>query len=286
MIIKLPDLQNGYVSLVTWLMETGGQLTSRGGVTIEHTGVTIQVDDPTGCMLPLGVNRGVNARLAAVEALQLMSGNGDAELLRRASPQYSDVLINPDDLTYGSYGIRTRFQVEHVWRELYHHPESRRAVLSIWREQDLTHDGDRPCTLGIQFMIRNNYLEAHVSMRSNDVWLGTPYDVFMFTQLQRSLATALDVGVGKYVHHVGSLHIYERNFEAAGALTRASNPAGSVPSNFPAGVVVPKGSDDGDLFTDVANYIVEGSANEAEVAANEWYALKINEVKGVDGVGE
>lgn len=285
MIIKLTDLRNGYVKLVTWLMETGGRIESRGGTTIEHTGVTIQFDDPTECMLPVGVNRGINVRLAAIEALQLLSGNGDVELLRAASPQYSDVLINPDNLTYGSYGIRTRYQVEHVWRELDQHPESRRAILSIWREQDLTHDGDRPCTLAIQFLLRNDALEAHVSMRSNDAWLGTPYDVFMFTQLQLSLANQLGVGVGKYVHHIGSLHIYERNFEAASQLRTVESLAPIV--DYPAGIAVPRSSrDGGDLFTDVANYVIEGNANEEEVAANAWYALRVNEVKGKDATSD
>jgi thymidylate synthase len=280
-IVKLPDLRNGYVKLVRWLMETGGRIESRGGVTIEHTGVTILVEDPTEYMLPIGVNRGVNVKLAAVEALQLLSGNGDAELLKRASPQYSDVLINPDNLTYGSYGLRTRYQVEHVWRELYNHPESRRAILSIWREQDLTHDGDRPCTLTLQYLIRNDQLESHVSMRSNDVWLGTPYDVFMFSQLQLSLAAQLGVGVGKYVHHIGSLHIYERNFDAASQLRTAESLAPI--RDYPRGVVVPEASDsEGELFTDVANYLIEGNANEDEVAANAWYALRVNEIKATD----
>lgn len=273
MIVKLPDLRNGYVKLVSWLLETGDRIESRGGTTIERTAVTVVLDDPREVTLPIGVNRGVNVKLAAVEALQLLSGNGDPELLRRASPQYSDVLINPANLTYGSYGIRTRYQVEHVWRELYNHPESRRAVLSIWREEDLTHDGDRPCTLAIQFLIRRNALEAHVHMRSNDVWLGTPYDVFMFTQLQLSLAAALNVNVGRYVHHVGSLHIYERNFDAAAHLEPTDDTA--QPRYFPTGVV---SMSDDELFTDVATYLIEGSADEAEVAANQWYALRMNEV--------
>lgn len=280
MIINLPDLRNGYVSLVSWLLETGDRIESRGGVTVEHTGVTIQVEQPGDVpMLPIGVNRKINVKLAAVEALQLISGNGDAELLRRASPQYSDVLVNPDNLTYGSYGLRSRFQIEHIWRELYHHSESRRAVLSIWREEDLTHVGDRPCTLAIQFLIRRDALEAHVYMRSNDVWLGTPYDVFMFNQLQLSLAAQLGVGVGKYVHHIGSLHIYERNFEAAGQLVRSVT---GVPCNaLPHGVLLPGDPEDsgGELFTDVATYLIEGSASEAAVAANPWYALRLDDLK-------
>jgi hypothetical protein len=67
-------------------------------------------------------------------------------------------------------------------------------------------------------------------MRSNDIWLGTPYDVTMFTQLQLSMARALKMFVGTYRHHVGSLHIYERDIPAAEqflatAATKSSNRA-------------------------------------------------------------
>jgi thymidylate synthase len=48
-------------------------------------------------------------------------------------------------------------------------------------------------------------------MRSNDVYIGLPFDVFSFTMLQELLARDLGVEVGRYVHMVGSLHLYERN---------------------------------------------------------------------------
>jgi hypothetical protein len=59
------------------------------------------------------------------------------------------------------------------------------------------------------------------TMRSNDLWLGLPYDVFAFTCIQQMVAAALGVGLGWYQHQAGSLHVYDRNMEKTKA---AANP--------------------------------------------------------------
>jgi thymidylate synthase len=77
-------------------------------------------------------------------------------------------------------------------------------------------------------------LEMNVVMRSNDVWLGTPYDWFQFTQLQYTVANALRIPAGPYHHTAWSLHIYEEHIEAAQRLrqppdedyTRGTSPTG------------------------------------------------------------
>lgn len=273
--VALDDLRNGYVRLVGLVRHEGDTIASRDGLTYELTGVTLRFDDPTRVLLPVGVNRKVNARLAAVEALQLMSGTFDAELIQRAAPGYVDVLANPDDPSYGTYGPRLRYQLHQVYVELRNSPTSRRAVLSIWREEDLFHDGDRPCTLTLQFLLRGRGLELHVTMRSQDVWLGVPYDVFMFSQLQLSLARQLGVAVGPYVHHVGSLHLYDRDREAANALTAcpADRPP---PADYPAGVVsvAPE-----DTFNEVARYLVESGYGHEEAVANPWYVRQLVDLR-------
>ena len=48
-------------------------------------------------------------------------------------------------------------------------------------------------------------------MRSNDVWMGFPYDVFQFTCMQILMSMELGVEIGTYTHIAGSLHLYERN---------------------------------------------------------------------------
>lgn len=272
--ILLPDLRNGYVQLVTELLDRGSRVTSRDMGTVELTGVTVEFPDPTGVMLPAGVNRKVNARLAAVEALQLLSGTCDGELLKRASPSYADVLVRPEDVAYGAYGPRLRRQLDAVYHELRRDPGSRRAVLTIHREDDLTHDGDHPCTLSAQLLVREGRLELIVNMRSWDFWLGVPYDVFMWSQLQRSFARQLGVDVGRYVHHAGSLHVYDRNREAVGMLTQVVDGA---TTGEPPGVVAPPGD-----LTDVAARLLTGDVSEHEAAANPWYVRHLVQL-GVTG---
>jgi len=53
------------------------------------------------------------------------------------------------------------------------------------------------------------------NMRSNDVHVGLPHDVFCFTMLQEIVARSIGVELGTYKHVVGSLHLYDRNSRAA-----------------------------------------------------------------------
>jgi thymidylate synthase len=107
--------------------------------------------------------------------------------------------------------------------------------MCTWRPEALWQPTrDVPCTLTWQFFIRDEKLELHVNMRSNDVWLGLPYDLFNFTSIQRHLAARLDVGIGDYYHHVGSLHLYEPNLsQAITVLQNDRDTAAVAPSPAP-----------------------------------------------------
>ena len=79
-----------------------------------------------------------------------------------------------------------------------------------------------PCTLGHRFYLRDGALHMHTGMRSQDLWLGFPYDVFTNTTLRELLAGWLDVAIGEYHHHVDSLHLYDHNHVDAAALSEPS----------------------------------------------------------------
>ena len=70
---------------------------------------------------------------------------------------------------------------------------------------------DINCTVCLQFFIRNNKLHMTTYMRSNDLWMGFPYDVFQFTNMQVLMSMELGVELGTYTHISGSLHLYKRN---------------------------------------------------------------------------
>jgi thymidylate synthase len=165
-------------------------------------------------MLPVMIGRGVNVRLAAVEALSMISGTWYPELIRAVAPRYNDVLVVKDDMLSieVAYGPRVIDQLPQIVELLRRDPTSRQALLSIWQGDDLTRKGDKPCTVVLQFLIRNGALECHVFMRSQDVWLGLGLDAFVFTQVQHTIANELGFEAGKFVHHVGSFHAYERDW--------------------------------------------------------------------------
>ena len=99
-------------------------------------------------------------------------------------------------------------------------PESRQCVVTMWNAGDLPHAlvGDKkdlPCTLSMIFRLQADKLYLMTTMRSNDVWLGLPYDIWCFTGIQQIIADALSVGLGWYQHCAMSMHLYHRNEEKA-----------------------------------------------------------------------
>lgn len=110
--------------------------------------------------------------------------------------------------------------------------DSRRAILLINKPSDqfsaeLVGSKDVPCTLSLQFFIRENALHLHAHMRSNDAFWGLTYDLFSFTLFQECMLLELqdagmrDLKLGQYIHTAGSLHIYERHFEMADSVENA-----------------------------------------------------------------
>lgn len=285
--LKLRDLRDDYVGLVNHVIKHGLPVAARGLATRELTAMTLIFENTLEPLLPIGVGRGVNTMLAALEALQLVSGVSRFDLVEVAAPGFARVLVDQEDPDYGAYGPRIVEQLADCVELLRIDPATRQAVCSIWNKGDLRHKGDKPCTVFLQFLVRLDptgkfeTLELHTHMRSQDVWLGVPYDVFMFTQLQHTVANELRIPAGQFVHHVTSLHIYERDLESAGKLHTVTTqldttelPLGIVSASNPA----EHGYDDG--FS-VAAYLLEGNSTPAEDVSNHWYAAQLEQVEAL-----
>jgi thymidylate synthase len=280
----LNNLRGDYVQLVKHVANTGQKVTSRGLATREVTAATLVFPNVLNPLLPVGVGRGVNARLAAIEALQLISGTQRHDLVRRVTPGFDSVLVDQENPDYGAYGPRIITQLGDCLDILQADPTTRRAVISIWNEKDLTHNGDRPCTVFLQFLVRDQgfgpALELHTHMRSQDVWLGVPYDIFMFSQLQLTAASILGLPASRLVHHATSLHLYETDLAKVDKLfvDDSVEPTTAAGLELPLGVQCPtsgtlerRGIADLQPL-DVADYLLMNSASEDERELNPWYA--------------
>lgn len=211
---------SGYRDFVHTIARVGTSRSPRGIQTLDAGPMTWVIRDVTRS-LPLGTGRSVSRKIAAAEAVQLIGGFDQPHLLLNASPNFRQFLEPDTGQFYGAYGARIGVQLNHVVRKLSSDRDTRQAVITLWSPTLDNEPGhrDHPCTVMLHLAIRDDELELTTTMRSQDVWLGTPFDVFMFTQLQQTVARVCDVRPGAYRHITLSTHIYESNLTDIDRLT-------------------------------------------------------------------
>ena len=207
------------------LINHGRVVDSRDGGTRETIGYAATLTDPSRCLLRSPA-RGLDPYYAAAECMWYLSGTDDTRWLEQFAPQYARFV--DAHVAYGAYGKRlferepgcSRSLVEWAYHMLKEKPDSRQAVIDLHEPRDLRnaawrHQKDIPCTTSVQLLLRDGRLDMIVTMRSNDVWLGMPYDIFWWCTLLKILSCELECAMGEYHHRAGSMHLYERNREAA-----------------------------------------------------------------------
>ena len=163
--------------------------------------------------------RKLNYRFMAAEAAWIVSGS---DKLAELTPYNSRMAEFSDDgeRLAGAYGPRFLSQLHYVAKTLAEDRDTRRATLTLWTPNPAP-SFDIPCTVAVDFKLRNGYLSTHIFMRSSDVWLGLPYDVFSFTMMTCAMLERLahlgvtDIGLGNLYLTMASSHLYEENIEAA-----------------------------------------------------------------------
>jgi thymidylate synthase len=269
--------QSVYPDVVAHVLRKGRTRSPRGQMTLDAGTVIINLQCATNA-LPLGCGRSTNRNIAAAEAVQLVGGFSNPQLLLRASQAFAKFMN--DGKFHGAYGERIKTQMLGVARKLHDDPSTRQAVVALWDGwlDNLIGKNDYPCTLAIQFErdAWSGALNMSVMMRSNDVWLGLPYDMFQFTQLQLTLANSLGVQAGSYQHVALSLHLY--GTDVAKAERDMHNPTdfSMQPTGF--GTM-------GQPFSEImkrAQNVTTNVVNENETASEAWYRERFASYMGQD----
>lgn len=206
--------------------EDGFTDSSRDGAVVgEFLDAVMCVTDPTRNIVSSPI-RNMPMRYAVGELAWYLSGSNKVKDIAQYAKKWAD--ISDDGETNNSaYGYRIfhKFgfdQWEYVKSLIRKDPNTRQAVIHIKDASD-TPTKDTPCTVYLQFFLRNNKLNLSVHMRSNDIWMGVPYDMFSFCFLQVKMAMELGVEVGSYTHYAGSLHMYQRDYTSALKNMEATN---------------------------------------------------------------
>lgn len=194
-----------------------------GGVIAELFGTshTLIGNDVRPLFFP---RRKFSIEYAAAEVLWYLTLRGSQQLISPWAPQYPRWC--DDGFMHGAVGNRLGCPVGSfksllaaAVSLLSARRTTRRCVMPLFVANDLIVSlGETkrnvPCYASMQYMIRDDTREfvAITNMRSNDVWLGVPYDVFAFRCLALFVMEALDIQDYQlvYVHCAGSLHTYAK----------------------------------------------------------------------------
>lgn len=165
-------------------------------------------------------NRKFNPYFAVVESAWVLSGNNKLEELEKIISGYGQ-FSDDGSVLNGAYGYRMRSffkeidQLEALITLLIDNPNTRRAVITLYAPEDILNNEslDIPCNTTLYFKIRNGKLDITVINRSNDIFLGIPYNVFLFSVVLRYVAYRINVSIGVQRHFTDCLHLYEKHID-------------------------------------------------------------------------
>lgn len=109
------------------------------------------------------------------------------------------------------YGVD---QIRNLLTQIHQDPFGRRHLVSAWNPADLHKMALPPChySFGVK-ITRDGKLNLFFTMRSNDVFLGLPFNIASYALLAHILAHLTGYEVGELVYFGSDVHIYKDHIE-------------------------------------------------------------------------
>ncbi len=213
----IDDLMRGVVKSI---LVAGTSVSSTKGDNLEISSVLLALSNPRA-RISRTESRGRPFSCLG-ELCWYLAGSNDTDFITYYISKYGE--YNEGGKIHGGYGPRLFVgdeagQVDNICRLLSTKRSSRQAVIQLFDSNDIELNNqtfkpvhkDIPCTCSLQFLIREDRLNLITMMRSNDIIMGFPHDVFCFTMLQEIVARRLGIGLGWYNHFAGSMHLYDKD---------------------------------------------------------------------------
>lgn len=114
-------------------------------------------------------------------------------------------------------------QIKFVINEIKNNPDSRRILINAWNPSVLDSEKDSnlldkvtlpSCHNQVQFNVKEKkYLNAKLYVRSNDLFLGAPFNIASYSLLIHIIASMTGLLPGKLIYTIGDAHIYNNHVD-------------------------------------------------------------------------
>jgi thymidylate synthase len=226
-----------YIQLLNDVLENGQFKGDRTGTgTYSVFGRQVRYDLAEG--FPLLTTKKLHIRSILHELLWFLKGETNIRYLTENGVTIWDEWATEEGELGPVYGAQWRSwkghdgqeydQVSELIKGLKSNPNSRRHIINGWNVACLPDESKAPdvnaaegrmalppCHVLYQFYVCDNKLSASLYIRSNDLFLGNPYNTASLAFLTHMIAQQCDMEVGEIVISIGDCHLYSNHIEQA-----------------------------------------------------------------------
>ena len=233
-----------YIQLLDYVLSKGEEKDDRTGVgTLSYFSPQIYFDLTQS--FPLLTTKQISLRVVFEELMWFLRGQTNNKILQKrgvhiwdgnSSPEYMKKIglsHYPEGELGPIYGAQWRNfggdhdvtksehigdggidQIKNVIHQLRTNPDSRRMIVCAWNPMMLQQMALPPCHILFQFYVQSKkYLDCKLTIRSNDLFLGAPFNIASYSLLVYMIAAMTGYTPGKLIYSIGDAHIYKNHIE-------------------------------------------------------------------------
>jgi thymidylate synthase len=203
-----------YLSIANKILSEGEMRDNRTGIraiSLPHVCITIDLEEDG---FPILASKFVGFKTAIKELLWIwqMQSN-DVQKLQDMNVHIWDEWMLEDGTIGKAYGYQLAKykQVDNLIKTIKEDPTSRRMITTLWNIEDLPEMALQPCAFQTLWNINKGKLNCMLTIRSNDWFLGNPFNIAQYAALVYMIAQVTNYKPGRLTVCINDAHIYENH---------------------------------------------------------------------------